>query len=432
MEHCGIIQAGIDYIEANLKTGITAAELADRAGFSLYHYYRLFQQETGMPVMQFILRRRLLHAIVMIENGSTKTDAALEYGFDTYAGFYKAFVREFGCTPWEYISCKRVRQPYRLDLKKEEHMIITRKKCAEILKNWILESAQITDIYYDNGNKSDNAFYVGEEYVLKLTTDRDNLEHHIELIAEVGSDGINAGSIVKTADGRDYVCDGDMCFYLTCRVRGCRAAAADFYSEDGPAKARFVGEIIGQLHLSLSKIGTEVREADLYGTVAEWALPAARRHIGGSDGFWEDYLRELSELHGKLPRHIIHRDPNPSNIIASEGEWGVIDFELAERNVRIYDPCYAATAILSESFDDADESTGLRWLEIYRSIILGYDSVAVLTDEEWAALPYTVLANQLVCVAFFSGQEKFVKQFKANKSMTDWLISVFDRLRIDN
>ena len=123
LEQRAIIQDGIDYIESNLKAEITAAELAERAGFSLYHYYKLFQAETGMPVMQFILRRRLLHAIVMIENGSAKTEAALEYGFDTYAGFYKAFVREMGCTPAEYIQKNRVRKPCRFDLEKEEHMI---------------------------------------------------------------------------------------------------------------------------------------------------------------------------------------------------------------------------------------------------------------------------------------------------------------------
>ena len=54
------IQKSLDYIEENLQAEITAAELADMAGFSLFHYYRLFQQATGLPVMQYILRRRLL------------------------------------------------------------------------------------------------------------------------------------------------------------------------------------------------------------------------------------------------------------------------------------------------------------------------------------------------------------------------------------
>ena len=63
MDNRAIIQRSLDYIEENLQTDITAAELAQAAGFSLFHYYRLFQQATGLPVMQYILRRRLLHGV---------------------------------------------------------------------------------------------------------------------------------------------------------------------------------------------------------------------------------------------------------------------------------------------------------------------------------------------------------------------------------
>ena len=52
-----IIQASVDYIEDHLKTEITAKELSDMAGYSLFHFYRVFQKTVGMPVMQFIVRR---------------------------------------------------------------------------------------------------------------------------------------------------------------------------------------------------------------------------------------------------------------------------------------------------------------------------------------------------------------------------------------
>lgn len=58
-----IIQESIDYIEDNLKTELSAQELSDRAGFSLFHYYRVFQTAVGLPVMQYVLRRRLLQGI---------------------------------------------------------------------------------------------------------------------------------------------------------------------------------------------------------------------------------------------------------------------------------------------------------------------------------------------------------------------------------
>ena len=106
MDNRMILQQSLDYIEENLQTEITAAELADMAGFSLFHYYRLFQQSTGMPVMQYILRRRLLHGVYAISKGSTR-------------------------------------------IHKEKHMTVTHKKAAQILQAWNLEGATIADIYYE-------------------------------------------------------------------------------------------------------------------------------------------------------------------------------------------------------------------------------------------------------------------------------------------
>ena len=107
MDYRAVIQDSLDYIETNIAAEVSAQELADRACFSLFHYYRLFQTATGMPVMQYILRRRLLHAIYAVRCGSSGIDAAMKYGFDTYAGFYKAFRREFGCTPSHFLKTCR-------------------------------------------------------------------------------------------------------------------------------------------------------------------------------------------------------------------------------------------------------------------------------------------------------------------------------------
>jgi Ser/Thr protein kinase RdoA (MazF antagonist) len=188
---------------------------------------------------------------------------------------------------------------------------------------------------------------------------------------------------------------------------------------------RFVGEIIGQLHLALSTIEDCVTEADLLSTVRDWALPGAKAPLNLSDGFCKEYLETFASLYPDLPRQIIHRDPNPGNIICAEDQWGFIDFELAERNARIYDPCYAATAVLSETFGQDNHP----WLEIYRDIIWGYDSVAHLTEAERRAIPYIILANQFVCVAWFAQQDKYVEIFEVNKKMTAWLIEHFEELK---
>ena len=422
MDNRTIIQQSLDYIEDNLQTEITATELAEMAGFSLFHYYRLFQQATGLPVMQYILRRRLLHGVYAMKQGNTKIDAALLYGFDTYAGFYKAFCREFGSTPSEFLQSSRAKRPYRIDITREEHMAITHKKAAQILKHWNLEGETITDIYYEGtGNRNDSACYVGEKYVLKFTANVGKLRKHIEVSRALRGIGLLSAAPVLTTDGAEYIFDGEVYFYLTCRLPGGQMVAHQFADGDG----RFVGEILGQLHLALRKIEDCVSEADLLATVRDWALPRAKAALNLSDLFCKEYLRTFANLYPKLPRQIIHRDPNPGNIICADDQWGFIDFDLAERNARIYDPCYAATAVLSETFGQDNE----KWLGIYRDIICGYDSVAYLTSNERKAIPYTILANQFVCVAWFAEQDRYAEIFETNKRMTLWLIDKFEELK---
>lgn len=422
MDNRAMIQKGLDYIEDNLQTEITAAELAEMAHVSLFHYYRLFQHATGLPVMQYILRRRLLHGVYAMKQGSRKTAAALKFGFDTYAGFYRAFCREFGSSPSAFLQSCRAKRPYRIDITREETMIITHKKAAQILQHWDLENQVISDIYYDGtGNKNDNACYVGESFVLKYSINLGKVQKHIEVSKALESIGLLSAVPIPTKYGAEFVQDGEVYFYLTRRLPGKQMNAKKYGNGDG----RFVGEIIGQLHLALREIDGCVSEANLLCTVRDWALPKAKHILNLSDGFCREYLDTFTALHGKLPRQIIHRDPNPGNIICADSHWGFIDFELSERNIRIYDLVYAATAVLSETFG---EKNG-KWLEIYYDMVCGYDSVAKLTEEERRAIPYVLLANQFVCVAWFGEQDKYAEIFEINKQMTAWLIDQFSALR---
>ena len=45
-----------------------------------------------------------------------------------------------------------------------------------------------------------------------------------------------------------------------------------------------------------------------------------------------------------------------------------------------------------------------------------------MTAEERRAIPYVILANQFVCVAWFAEQEKYAEIFETNKKMTLWLM----------
>ena len=427
-----LIQESLDYIEDNLTCEISAQELSERAGFSLFHYYRLFQTAVGLPVMQYILRRRLLGAIYEISCGSKMIDAELRYGFETHAGFYKAFVREIGCTPAQYLKRYKVKKPYRINIFKEEHSMVSHKKVTTILKAWGLEKETISDIYYEGtGNKNESAVYVGSDYVLKYAANLGKLKSHIAISKALENVGLYAATPVETLMGEEYIADGELYFCLTKRLEGQQLKLGVMYEEGFGEKARFIGEVIGQLSKALANVEALVEEADIYGSVVNWAIPQLAGKLDVPEQAFRDYEKTFGALYEKLPKQVIHRDPNPGNIILSEDKWGFIDFELSEKNVRIFDPCYAATAILSESFEPGNEAKLAKWLQIYKNIITGYDDVAKLTKEEKQAIPYVVLSNQLQALAWFAGQEKFQELYETNKKMTEWMIGVFEELKVE-
>ena len=427
-----IIQNSIDYIEENLKAEITIEELSDKSGFSLYYYCRLFHGIVGMSVNQFILQRKLLHAIHEIGQGNKMIDVALSYGFETYAGFYKAFVREFGYPPVKYLQLQKAKKPYKINVMKGKTTMIRHKKLAEILEHWGLEKEHIADVFYgETGNVSESAWYVGKEYVLKKVDDLEKVKRHIEIVNAMQGEDLLVGIPVKTKQGEDYLMDAEFYFYVTKKIVGDSIKVNSLYEMEGIYLARRMGQAIGHLDMSLLNVEVSVDDVNIFESVLNWALPALKEKLSISDDLISEYTDVFDKVYSKLQKQIIHRDPNPSNIIVAEGKWGFVDFELSERNVRIFDPCYAATAILSESFEIGNEEKLQKWLDIYKNIIYGYDEVAILTEDEKKAIPYVVLSNQLIATAWFSESEKYQELYRINQSMTTWIVEHFNELFID-
>lgn len=96
------LQKTIDHIEENIKEPITIEGCADAAGFSKYHFYRLFTMYVGMPLMEYVRKRRLAYAMQEVNHGRRILDIALDYGYSSERAFCRAFQREFGDTPGKF------------------------------------------------------------------------------------------------------------------------------------------------------------------------------------------------------------------------------------------------------------------------------------------------------------------------------------------
>jgi len=294
-----------------------------------------------------------------------------------------------------------------------------------MLVHWDAENEKITDIYYNGtSNRNENAWYVGSDFVMKATTNLSALKSHIEISNALEKSGLIAATPIATKEGKNYILDDDVYFSLTKRLHGDCIKSGEMYDGDYTSKSRYLGEILGQLHLILEKYDKDIicNNSNLLETVSSWALPKTKEAMALPEAFYSDYLDTFGTLFVKLPKQIIHRDPNPGNIILEDGKLsGFIDFDLTERNVRLFDPCYASTAILSEGFAQGDAEKLDKWIEIYKNIIFGYDSVCKLSKEENRALPYVIFSIQMICVAYFNETDKYSELAQTNKKMLVWL-----------
>lgn len=426
----GLIQDTIDFMEENLKTEIEISELSQRAGYSEYHFCQLFQMATGLSVKRYLVCRRLKHGMYEISKGVKKQEVAFSYGFDTYAGFYRAFYREYGMSPTEYQKTYRPSFPYRVNLLQEGKVMISKKILEKLLAHWGMENSPVSNVYYEGSNQvSENEFQVGEGYVLKVSGLPGGLKRHMEMAEALDKVGLQASVPVATKAGKLLVQEGDVYAVLCKKVQGTKMNGREIFATcDVKAAYRF-GVLIGKLHQALAKLDAGLCEENrLQDTVQGWALPTAQKKINLLQELVAEYKNRFCDVYEKLPKQIIHRNMNLSYVYVNGEEMvGVTDFELSEYSIRLFDVCYAATGILSENFADNDEVME-KWLQIYQSIVRGYDEVIGLTKEEKQVLPYVVFSIQLICVAYFADKEEFAELAKVNEKMLARLMECREKL----
>ena len=102
-EHIEAVQRMQDYIEANLDTNITMADLANVSKYSPWYSYRLFVDLLHMTPAVYIRRLRLSKSALQLRDEKVKIiDVAFDFGFESVDGYQRAFYKEFGCNPYEY------------------------------------------------------------------------------------------------------------------------------------------------------------------------------------------------------------------------------------------------------------------------------------------------------------------------------------------
>lgn len=94
------LNEAVRYIEDNLTGEIEYEKLGQIACCSAYHFQRMFNYIAGVPLSEYIRRRKMSLAAVDIQGGETKIiDVAAKYGYASPTAFNRAFQSVHGVSP---------------------------------------------------------------------------------------------------------------------------------------------------------------------------------------------------------------------------------------------------------------------------------------------------------------------------------------------
>lgn len=107
------VQRVKEYVQAHLSQDLCLDALAQQAGFSPYHFARLFRRSTGESPHQFVLRQRIERAQSLLEAPDIPlAQVALATGFAHQSHLTQHFKRQLGLTPSAYRRERSIRADF--------------------------------------------------------------------------------------------------------------------------------------------------------------------------------------------------------------------------------------------------------------------------------------------------------------------------------
>ena len=318
----------------------------------------------------------------------------------------------------------------RIIIKQRKGYTEMQDKITKILSHWGLQNSRIRQIY-------DTTWQVGDRYIMKVYRDVNMLERNCEILQVLDEMGLPVGKVELTRDGDWYALEscGSQPAHQPAEKYSCaeRRTVSDGSSEgcgsqpalgfllsqklpgsslieinDIRELALAMGEVIANLHVAFRRCEDKIEFWDnslldeMNGWVRENFERTDWKYISQEE--YEEIISHLSELYYDLPVQLIHRDVHFGNFLFSKGKFsGYIDFDLSQRNIRIFDLCYFLLGLLSE--EENLRMTEREWFEFLEYVFQGYEKILQLSGAERKAVPYVMECIELLFVSWFDGEE---------------------------
>jgi AraC-like DNA-binding protein len=95
------------YAMEHLTDRLTLIDLAKAAGYSSFHFHRIFLEAEGVTPRAFVEAQRIKNACALLKAGHSVTSAALDSGFSSPSQFNQVFKKKFQISPTDWIKTTR-------------------------------------------------------------------------------------------------------------------------------------------------------------------------------------------------------------------------------------------------------------------------------------------------------------------------------------
>lgn len=249
-----------------------------------------------------------------------------------------------------------------------------------------------------------SAWEIDNKYVLKKYTDVSELQRNVNVLSVLYAENVPVPKIINTNDGKMYYDnEGEYCV-LTEKLQGSNIVNVNKCDEQWFFN---MGRIIAKLHIAFDACENKIQywNNSLLGEMESWI----KKNIEETNDEYisvdelDSVIYELKKVDDKLSRGLIHRDVHLGNFLFYNNKFsGYIDFDLSQKNIRVFDICYFMLGLLLEEEENkVDEN---KWFEYLTYVVKGYNSLIKMSDDECKSIAIVMESIELLFVAYFIGE----------------------------
>ncbi|CAG9623288.1 phosphotransferase enzyme family protein [Sutcliffiella rhizosphaerae] len=267
-----------------------------------------------------------------------------------------------------------------------------------------------------------------DKFIIKRKDNLEQFNNELKLISLLRNNNFSTQIPLSNKQGNFSVPYKDSNYSIYSYLEGCTFNREE--SLNNPIIPRLLGETIADLNKIMKSADflSEYPNKDLYKMVYGFAVNEISKVDISSELYsvYQELEEDVKNIVDILPKQLIHRDAHIHNIIFNNNRLsGVIDYEMVEVNVSIFDLCYCTTSVLSEVFTK-EELRG-KWFNFVGNVVTAYNQVNPLAAYEKESIWYVMLCIQTIFMGYFSSNEDI---YKINKAMFQWIYE--NRNQIDD